>query len=59
MRKVAIFESERATGYNLFVITWIPNYHNFSDHLPKLSSKTNQKICWQLVAKREMKNNDL
>jgi tRNA (cmo5U34)-methyltransferase len=43
MNKVEIFESERATGYNQFVETWIPNYHYFLDRLPKLLSETNQK----------------
>ncbi len=36
MSKVEIFEKERATGYNRFVETWIPNYHYFLDKLPKL-----------------------
>jgi len=43
MNKVEIFENERATGYNQFVETWIPNYHFFLDRLPKLLSETNQK----------------
>lgn len=43
MNNVEIFENERATGYNQFVETWIPNYHYFLDHLPKLLSDTNQK----------------
>jgi tRNA (cmo5U34)-methyltransferase len=43
MNKVEIFENERATGYNQFVETWIPNYHYFLDRLPKLLSETNQK----------------
>ena len=43
MNKVEIFENERATGYNQFVETWIPNYHYFLDRLPKLLSQTNQK----------------
>lgn len=43
MSKVEIFENERATGYNQFVETWIPNYHYFLDRLPKLLSETNQK----------------
>lgn len=43
MNKVEIFENERATGYNQFVETWIPNYHYFLDHLPKLLSETTQK----------------
>jgi tRNA (cmo5U34)-methyltransferase len=43
MNKVQIFENERATGYNQFVETWIPNYRYFLDRLPKLLSETNQK----------------
>jgi tRNA (cmo5U34)-methyltransferase len=43
MNKVEIFENERATGYNQFVETWIPNYRYFLDRLPKLLSETNQK----------------
>lgn len=43
MNNVEIFENERATGYNQFVETWIPNYHYFLDHLPKLLNDTNQK----------------
>ena len=43
MNKIGIFENERATGYNQFVETWIPNYHYFLDRLPKLLSETNQK----------------
>lgn len=43
MSKVEIFENERATGYNQFVETWIPNYHFFLDCLPKLLSETSQK----------------
>jgi tRNA (cmo5U34)-methyltransferase len=44
MNKVEIFENERATGYNQFVETWIPNYHYFLDCLPKLLRETNPKI---------------
>jgi tRNA (cmo5U34)-methyltransferase len=36
MGKVEIFEKERASGYNQFVETWIPNYNYFLDQLPKL-----------------------
>jgi tRNA (cmo5U34)-methyltransferase len=36
MKKVEIFEKDRAAGYNQFVETWIPNYHYFLDRLPKL-----------------------
>ena len=43
MNKVEIFENERATGYNQFVETWIPNYHYFLDRLPKLLNETDQK----------------
>ena len=43
MSKLEIFENERATGYNQFVETWIPNYNFFLDRLPKLVSETNQK----------------
>ncbi|WP_421754106.1 class I SAM-dependent methyltransferase [Croceimicrobium sp.] len=43
MNKVEVFENERATGYNQFVETWIPNYHYFLDRLPKLLSDTDQK----------------
>lgn len=43
MSKVEIFENERATGYNQFVKTWIPNYHYFLDRLPKLLSETKSK----------------
>jgi tRNA (cmo5U34)-methyltransferase len=43
MSKVEIFEKERATGYNQFVETWIPNYYYFLDRLPKLLRATNHK----------------
>lgn len=43
MSKVELFEKERATGYNQFVETWIPNYHYFLDHLPDLLGKTINK----------------
>lgn len=43
MSKPEIFENERATGYNQFVDTWIPNYHYFLDRLPKLLSETSDK----------------
>src|SRR5690242_6784620 len=43
MNKVEIFEKERATGYNQFVETWIPNYNYFMDNLPKLLSETGNK----------------
>ena len=43
MNKVEIFENERATGYNQFVETWIPNYHYFMDQLPKLLREIKDK----------------
>lgn len=43
MNKVELFENDRATGYNQFVETWIPNYNYFLDRLPKLLSETIQK----------------
>ncbi|MDZ7897539.1 MAG: class I SAM-dependent methyltransferase [Arcicella sp.] len=43
MNQVEIFENERATGYNQFVETWIPNYHYFLDCLPKLLNKSSSK----------------
>ncbi|MEB2778095.1 class I SAM-dependent methyltransferase [Algoriphagus sp. D3-2-R+10] len=43
MNKVEIFENKRATDYNQFVETWIPNYHYFLDLLPKLLNETNGK----------------
>lgn len=36
MSKVELFENERASGYDQFVETWIPNYHAFLDQLPNL-----------------------
>jgi len=43
MSNVEIFENERATGYNQYVETWIPNYHYFMDHLPGLLRETPHK----------------
>jgi tRNA (cmo5U34)-methyltransferase len=43
MGKVEIFENERATGYNQFVETWIPNYNYFMNSLPKLLHDTLKK----------------
>ena len=43
MNKVEIFENDRATGYNQFVETWIPNYRYFIDNLPKLLCDTENK----------------
>ncbi|PKK36742.1 hypothetical protein BWI96_10210 [Siphonobacter sp. SORGH_AS_0500] len=40
MNTVELFENERATGYNQFVETWIPNYTYFLERLPKLLSET-------------------
>jgi tRNA (cmo5U34)-methyltransferase len=43
MNHVEIFENERATGYNQFVETWIPNYNYFLDRLPNLLSEATHK----------------
>ena len=43
MSKIELFENERATGYDQFVETWIPNYEYFLDCLPKLLSQTKEK----------------
>ncbi|NBC67077.1 MAG: methyltransferase domain-containing protein [Bacteroidetes bacterium] len=43
MKKVEIFENERATRYNQFVENWIPNYHYFLDQLPKLLREADPK----------------
>ncbi|HRP01139.1 MAG TPA: class I SAM-dependent methyltransferase [Candidatus Kapabacteria bacterium] len=43
MKKVEIFENERAAAYDKFVKIWIPNYHYFLDHLPKLLDKKGKK----------------
>lgn len=43
MSKIEIFENERATGYDNFVETWIPNYNYFLDKLPKLLRETTRK----------------
>lgn len=43
MNKVELFENERASGYNQFVETWIPNYNYFLDRLPKLLQETKKK----------------
>ena len=43
MNKVELFENERASGYDQFVETWIPNYHYFLDQLPKLLRETENK----------------
>jgi tRNA (cmo5U34)-methyltransferase len=43
MKKVEIFENERATGYNQFVETWIPNYNYFMSKLPGLLNETKNK----------------
>jgi len=43
MNKIEIFENERASGYNEFVETWIPNYHYFMDKLPSILKQTENK----------------
>jgi len=43
MKKIEIFENERATDYDQFVEKWIPNYHYFMDHLPNLLIETDPK----------------
>lgn len=43
MKKIEIFENERAAKYNKFVETWIPNYHYFLDCLPNLLEDTISK----------------
>lgn len=43
MKKIEIFENERATDYDHFVEKWIPNYHYFMDHLPNLLIETDPK----------------
>ncbi|MEM7162629.1 MAG: class I SAM-dependent methyltransferase [Bacteroidota bacterium] len=36
MSNIELFENQRASGYDQFVETWIPNYHYFMDIAPKL-----------------------
>lgn len=36
MEKIEVFENERAIGYDRFVETWIPFYHQFLDSLPRI-----------------------
>ena len=43
MNTVELFENERASGYDEFVETWIPNYHYFLDQLPKILSEIEHK----------------
>lgn len=43
MEQVELFEQERASNYNSFVDTWIPNYATFLAQLPLLLSSVNQK----------------
>jgi len=43
MKKVEIFEDQRAARYNSFVEAWIPNYHYFMEKLPKLLKDSTQK----------------
>lgn len=40
MTQDALFEQQRAAGYNQFVSNWIPNYHYFLSILPKLLRHT-------------------
>lgn len=41
--RIEIFENERATNYNQFVETWIPNYNYFLDYLPIIIQDTTNK----------------
>ncbi|MCX2681315.1 class I SAM-dependent methyltransferase [Galbibacter sp. EGI 63066] len=43
MNKIELFENQRASGYNQFVETWIPNYHYFMNNLPNLLKQTENK----------------
>lgn len=43
MPNIEIFKNKRATRYNQFVETWIPNYHYFMDNLPRLLRHTKKK----------------
>lgn len=43
MSQVERFEGERATNYDSFVHTWIPNYSYFMNQLPKLLRETKNK----------------
>ncbi len=43
MSTVEIFEDQRASKYNEFVQTWIPNYDYFLDKLPLLLKETENK----------------
>lgn len=43
MSQTEIFESDRAAGYNQFVETWIPNYHYFLNHLPRILQHVEHK----------------
>ncbi len=38
VKKIKLFENERASTYNEFVQTWIPGYNDFLDQLPKVLS---------------------
>ncbi|WP_298420663.1 class I SAM-dependent methyltransferase [uncultured Kordia sp.] len=43
MKSVEIFENQRASNYNTFVETWIPNYHYFMNNLPNILNDTENK----------------
>ncbi|MEM7184993.1 MAG: class I SAM-dependent methyltransferase [Spirochaetota bacterium] len=43
MSQIELFANQRASGYNEFVETWIPNYHYFMDTLPRLLQDTGLK----------------
>jgi len=43
MSDIALFENERASNYDNFVHTWIPNYQFFVDLLPKLLDETQDR----------------
>ena len=43
MKKIEIFENQRASNYDQFVEAWIPNYHYFMETVPKLLKETARK----------------
>ena len=43
MSNLAIFENERASNYDSFVQTWIPNYQFFINLIPKLLNDVSDK----------------
>ena len=43
MKKIEIFENQRASNYDQFVEAWIPNYHYFMETVPKLLKETVRK----------------